>query len=280
MERVEKPVWCVEYRDRIVEVTPPPPDPAQAAAIVLTSPRACRVVLDSLTDAATLGTLHRGEHARHRARRSAPADRTSGRPAADLTTGAAPRARGDARRPTRAPPRRRVSADLLPSRRAPTLPASAAAVRRRDRPVNEAADVKPSTTACPCASGCVGAPFAQLVWWPRQSRDARGQARAQRPWTSRGESIDTAGRHPSTCRRSNRCASRPTNRIRCKTADLAITACGDRAFLDPSPLRRGCPSACYRQSRPAKWHIRGFALARHLKAVDDRRRGITRKVKS
>jgi hypothetical protein len=63
VERVEKPVWCVEYRDRIVEVIPPPPDPAQAAAIVLTSPHACRVVLDSLTDAATLGTLHRGEHA-------------------------------------------------------------------------------------------------------------------------------------------------------------------------------------------------------------------------
>ena len=63
MERVEKPVWCVEYRDRVVEVIPPPPDPAQAAAIVLTSPRACRVVLDSLTDAAALGTLHRGEHA-------------------------------------------------------------------------------------------------------------------------------------------------------------------------------------------------------------------------
>ena len=63
VERVEKPVWCVEYRDRFVEVIPPPPDPAQAAAIVLNSPRACRMVLDSLTDAATLGTLHRGEHA-------------------------------------------------------------------------------------------------------------------------------------------------------------------------------------------------------------------------
>jgi hypothetical protein len=63
VERVEKPVWCVEYRDRVVEVIPPPPGPAQAAAIVLTSPRACRVVLDSLTDAAALGTLHRGEHA-------------------------------------------------------------------------------------------------------------------------------------------------------------------------------------------------------------------------
>lgn len=62
MERVEKPVWCVEYRDRIVEVTPPAPDPTHAAAIVLTSPRACRVVLDGLADAATLGTLHRGEH--------------------------------------------------------------------------------------------------------------------------------------------------------------------------------------------------------------------------
>ena len=63
VERVEKPVWCVEYRDRVVEVIPPPPETTQAAAIVLTSPRACRVVLDSLTDAATLGTLHRGEHA-------------------------------------------------------------------------------------------------------------------------------------------------------------------------------------------------------------------------
>jgi hypothetical protein len=62
VEQVEKPVWCIEYRDRIVELTAPPPDPAQAAAIVLTSPRACRVVLDGLADAATLGTLHRGEH--------------------------------------------------------------------------------------------------------------------------------------------------------------------------------------------------------------------------
>lgn len=62
MQRVEKPLWCVEYRDRIVEVIPPEPDPTQAAAIVLTSPRACRVVLDGLADAATLGTLHRGEH--------------------------------------------------------------------------------------------------------------------------------------------------------------------------------------------------------------------------
>ena len=33
VERVEKPVWCVEYRDRVVEVIPPPPDPTQAAAI-------------------------------------------------------------------------------------------------------------------------------------------------------------------------------------------------------------------------------------------------------
>lgn len=62
VERVEKPVRQVEYRDRIVAVTAPPPDPTQAAAIVLTSPRACRVVLDSLTDAVALGSLHRGEH--------------------------------------------------------------------------------------------------------------------------------------------------------------------------------------------------------------------------
>src|SRR5271163_1563519 len=54
VEQVEKPVWCVEYRDRIVELTAAPPDPTQAAAIVLTSPRACRVVLDGLADAATL----------------------------------------------------------------------------------------------------------------------------------------------------------------------------------------------------------------------------------
>jgi hypothetical protein len=134
-----------------------------------------------------------------------------------------------------------VSADLLPSRRVPTLPTSATAVRRRGRPVHGAADVKPSTTACPCASGCMGAPLTQLVWLSRQSRDARGRASAQWPWTSRGESIDPAGRQPSTCRRSNRCASRPTNRLRCKTAYLAITACGVRAFLDLSPLRRGCP---------------------------------------
>ena len=30
--------------------------------MILDSPRACRAVLDSLADAATLGTLHRGEH--------------------------------------------------------------------------------------------------------------------------------------------------------------------------------------------------------------------------
>jgi hypothetical protein len=62
VERVEKPVWCVEYRDRIIELTAPPPDPAQAAAIVLTSPRACRAVLYGLADAAAIGVLHRGEH--------------------------------------------------------------------------------------------------------------------------------------------------------------------------------------------------------------------------
>ncbi|SPM40215.1 hypothetical protein L838_3189, partial [Mycobacterium numidiamassiliense] len=62
VERVEKPVVCVEYRDRVIELHAPSPDPAQAAAIVLTSPRACRDVLDGLADAATLGSLHRGEH--------------------------------------------------------------------------------------------------------------------------------------------------------------------------------------------------------------------------
>lgn len=62
VERVEKPVVRVEYRDRVVELHAPSPDPAQAVAIVLTSPRACRLVLDGLADAATLGSLHRGEH--------------------------------------------------------------------------------------------------------------------------------------------------------------------------------------------------------------------------
>jgi hypothetical protein len=62
VERVEKPVWCVEYRDRIIEQPAPPPDPAEAAAIVLASPRACRTVLDGLADAAAAGALHRGEH--------------------------------------------------------------------------------------------------------------------------------------------------------------------------------------------------------------------------
>src|SRR5271168_684539 len=46
VERVEKPVWCVEYRDRIIEQPAPPPDLADASAIVLASPRACRAVLE------------------------------------------------------------------------------------------------------------------------------------------------------------------------------------------------------------------------------------------
>lgn len=62
VHRVEKPVWCVEYRDRIVEKSAPPPEPAEAAAIVLASPRACRTVLEGLADAAVEGKLHRGEH--------------------------------------------------------------------------------------------------------------------------------------------------------------------------------------------------------------------------
>jgi hypothetical protein len=63
VERVEKPVWCVEYRDRIVERPVPPPEPAAAAAVVLGSPRACRTVLQGLADAVAAGALHRGEHA-------------------------------------------------------------------------------------------------------------------------------------------------------------------------------------------------------------------------
>lgn len=52
VQRVEKPVWCVEYRDRIVEKPAPPPSAAEAAAIVLSSPPACRIVLEGLTEAA------------------------------------------------------------------------------------------------------------------------------------------------------------------------------------------------------------------------------------
>lgn len=62
IERVEKPVWRVEHRDHIIEQPAPPPSPAEAAAIVLASPRACRAVLEGLADAAAAGTLHRGEH--------------------------------------------------------------------------------------------------------------------------------------------------------------------------------------------------------------------------
>jgi hypothetical protein len=62
IERVEKPVWRVEYRDHIIEQPAPPPNPAEAAAIVLASPRACRAVLEGLADAAAASTLHRGEH--------------------------------------------------------------------------------------------------------------------------------------------------------------------------------------------------------------------------
>ena len=62
VERVEKRVWCVEYRDRIIEIVAPQSDPASAAAIVLTSPHACRTVLDGLADAVAAGALHRGEH--------------------------------------------------------------------------------------------------------------------------------------------------------------------------------------------------------------------------
>lgn len=62
VERVEKPVWCIEYRDRIIEQSAAPTGPADAAAIVLASPRACRAVLEGLADAAAAGTLHRSEH--------------------------------------------------------------------------------------------------------------------------------------------------------------------------------------------------------------------------
>jgi hypothetical protein len=71
------------------------------------------------------------------------------------------------------------------------------------------------------------------------SMRASGYGRS-RGW--RCESLDTAGRQRSARRRSKRCASRPTYRIRVETvAGLAIAACGDRAFLDRSPLRPGLP---------------------------------------
>ena len=72
---------------------------------------------------------------RHRARSRAPADRTSGRPAADLTTRTAHRTRGAAHRATRAPPRRRAPADLLPSRLAPIMSPTATTVDRRVSPL-------------------------------------------------------------------------------------------------------------------------------------------------
>jgi len=67
VQTVEKPVWCVEYRERIVEKPAPPPTPDAAAAIVLSSPRACRTVLDALTEAAAAGTLQRDDGAALRA---------------------------------------------------------------------------------------------------------------------------------------------------------------------------------------------------------------------
>lgn len=67
VQRVEKPVWCVEYRDRIVEKPAPPPSAAEAAAIVLSSPPACRIVLEGLTEAAAAGTLPRQDGAAVRA---------------------------------------------------------------------------------------------------------------------------------------------------------------------------------------------------------------------
>ena len=130
MQQVEKPVRYVEYRDRIVEVTPPPPDPAQAAAIVLTSPRACRAGARQPHRRRNPGHLASRRAPRHRARRSAPADRTSGRPAADLTT-AAPRPAA-----LRAAHRRAARARVPPA-----APIAATRPRR-----HEAADVKPSTT--------------------------------------------------------------------------------------------------------------------------------------
>jgi hypothetical protein len=62
VEIVEKPVERIIERVRI-ETERVPVGPAEAAQIVLASPRACRTVLDHLAAAADAGSLDAGAHA-------------------------------------------------------------------------------------------------------------------------------------------------------------------------------------------------------------------------
>lgn len=59
---VEKRTHEIQYLDRIIETPAPKTSPAEAVAIVLASPRACRSLLDALTDEARSGALARGEN--------------------------------------------------------------------------------------------------------------------------------------------------------------------------------------------------------------------------
>ena len=59
---VEKPVERIIERVRIV-TRDVPPSPAEAAQIVLRSPRACRTVLESLTAEVDSGRMDTGAHA-------------------------------------------------------------------------------------------------------------------------------------------------------------------------------------------------------------------------
>jgi hypothetical protein len=62
VEVVEKPVERIVERVRI-ETKLVPPSPAEAAQMVLRSPRACRTVLESLTAEVDAGRLNIGAHA-------------------------------------------------------------------------------------------------------------------------------------------------------------------------------------------------------------------------
>lgn len=62
VEVVEKPVERIVERVR-VETKQIPPSPAEAAQIVLHSPRACRTVLEALAAAADSGQLNAAAHA-------------------------------------------------------------------------------------------------------------------------------------------------------------------------------------------------------------------------
>jgi hypothetical protein len=62
IEVTEKPVDRIVERVR-VQTTTAAPTPADAAAIVLRSPRACRTVLEALASDAAAGRLDAGAHA-------------------------------------------------------------------------------------------------------------------------------------------------------------------------------------------------------------------------